>query len=75
MNTIAIKSPLDSPIRRMTPMSKVFVSVVIMSSEYISKIDITTNKMITMLNTRPRKSRPKLYNCILSRIFVYPLTG
>ncbi len=57
---MATKPPLESPIKRITPISKVLVSVVIIKSEYISKIEITTNNIITMLKTRPRNKSPKL---------------
>lgn len=49
--------PLElSPIKRIMPVSKVFVSVVIRSNEYMSSTEIITKIINKMLNTRPRKS-------------------
>ena len=53
VNIIATNPQLDSPISLITPISNVFVSVVIIRSEYISKTEMTMNKMIKMLKTRP----------------------
>lgn len=44
----------DRPKRRIIPLSNVFSSTVIISSEYISSTDTAISKRITTLNTSPR---------------------
>lgn len=47
---------LLSPTMRITPISNVLVSTLIMSNEYISRMDMTTKSSMIMSKMRPIKS-------------------
>ncbi len=72
MSTIPL---LLSPIILMIPVSNVFDSSLIRSSEYINNTDIMINISSTISNIKWKKSIPIEKSCISSRTIIYVTRG